>query len=543
MSEFYDVTYDEDVYCGVSLEDIESVFPVSDSSENAKDTGEDEEESLLLSSSRLRGTMKIMHCMASTLVSSNAGLRNMRRFIWGYFLGAYKAVYIDELIKEVKVKRNLFWELVEKHRIDKIRSMRTLNPQLFHPLAPVERNPWEMSQRSSELLDEIWQDVERTYQERSLFTKDSVRKTLQRVLYVWSKEHAYISYKQGMNELLAVIYIICYRDQLRDVDSSAYPQFSTLCSDDEKDIEADAYTLFDALMSLEMQMMYDSSACKAPLVKNCRRYSINLEHVASQLNRSRSDPRNPFIARTKFIYNVLLKDYDGPLFNHLQKIGIEPHVFLMRWIRLVFSREFNVNETLQLWDTIFAYHFIATIDGKDLPQFEFEMIDFFAVAMLSFVRLNLMENDINYCLQRLFKFPPIEDISHLISKAQKIRASYRKRAESTNRHASEKSFVGNAASSVTDNNRPDNGKASVVQKHSIEKLAQHVDQENAVPQINNGTSSTAPMSVKRCDSASSYVSPQGSDVSASQLINVRHELDEVASRVYKMYEKALLINE
>lgn len=372
----------------MTLEDIATVLPLSRPSDDAAEVQDDDANVKTRLYPFSTGNIDLMHQLASNITLGNTPLRNMRRVVWGYFLGVYDAADVHTLVKDIDARRATYWDLVEAHRIDKIATIKSLDPQLFHPLAPVERNPWELSQRSRELLDEIWQDVERTYQERSLFTKDPVRKTLQRILYVWSKEHPYISYKQGMNELLAIIYIVCYRDQLREPDAQASQQYAKMFSTDEKDFEADAYTLFDALMSLEMQLMYDTAAANAPSMKSAAHHSVNLQRVASEAGQAKMEPRNSFIARTSYIYSSILKEYDSQLLSHLLNIGIEPHVFLMRWIRLIFSREFNVNETLNLWDTVFADHFLGKLAKKELPQYEFEMIDFFAVAMLTFVREN-----------------------------------------------------------------------------------------------------------------------------------------------------------
>ena len=53
-------------------------------------------------------------------------------------------------------------------------------------------------------------DLSRTYQDIDLFLQSKTKNLLADVLFIWSKENTDISYKQGMNELLAVFYLAFY---------------------------------------------------------------------------------------------------------------------------------------------------------------------------------------------------------------------------------------------------------------------------------------------------------------------------------------------
>ncbi|CDR95195.1 TBC domain containing protein,putative [Babesia bigemina] len=530
----YDITYDEDCYCGVTSDDFDAILRRSKRADDGAVGSSDSEASSSGGDDSERSIDAAMQRLAASVTAMQVGIENMRRVVWGYFLGVYTADTMEELLAAVRQKRERYWELVKKHRQDNLKSMQALNPQLFHPLAPVERNPWEQNQRSRELLDEIWQDVERTYQERSLFKSESVRKTLQNVLFVWSREHDYISYRQGMNELLAVVYIVCYRDQARPADSTADSAFAEICSGDAKDLEADAYTLFDALMCLEIQLMFDNAATKMPSIKSYEVRSANLAHIVALPGRAKANnTHNSFIARTKFIHSRILKDYDPALFKHFQDIELEPHVFLMRWIRLIFSREFNVNETLCLWDAVFADHHATTLEGQRLPEFQFELVDFFAVAMMSYVRLNLLENDINYCLQRLFKFPPIENISLLIAKAHKIRRQF-------NKLDSGKSAVANADSAARASGSIPWVPVDDGSHVSLDKTMR-ARTPRAASRTSHEAGRTPYMSLERMDSnASAFASPSESGLSVSTE-GLRHALEGVAARIYRLYEEAFAV--
>ncbi|AFZ81109.1 hypothetical protein BEWA_005170 [Theileria equi strain WA] len=431
MDTYNELSYDEECYSGITYDDFIANFPIS-----CHNSSRSSSEQLDLFGATQRDDLSIsnplsanIHNIARKIVSLKGFLKNNRRIFWGYFLGAYNEDTLQKLTTFILDSRKKYWNLVDHYKKNNsIMAIQTLDPQIFHPLAPIETNPWAKSQLSKELMEEIWQDIERTYQERTLFQMESVRKSLQRILYVWSMEHSYISYKQGMNELLAIIYIVCYRDQIKyPLDHSSdctIDNFEILYSSSQNDIEADAFTIFSSLMTMDLQLMYDISAIK--LLKSADIQTQNRFNTLLQSNMHSSEPKNPLIARCNYIYNHLLKDNDLTLYAHLKDIDLEPHLFLIRWVRLIFSREFNVNETLNLWDAILADHYLDVMN-KNTPKtshFQLHLIDYFSVAMLIFVRENLMENDISYCLQRLFKYPPVEDISHLALKAFDIKRRY-----------------------------------------------------------------------------------------------------------------------
>ena len=62
----------------------------------------------------------------------------------------------------------------------------------------------------SDFARQIWKDVTRTQQTIAWFVEAETQKLMHRILLVWSLAHQDVGYKQGMNELLAVLlYLIC----------------------------------------------------------------------------------------------------------------------------------------------------------------------------------------------------------------------------------------------------------------------------------------------------------------------------------------------
>lgn len=86
-------------------------------------------------------------------------------------------------------------------------------------------------------------------------------------------------------------------------------------------------------------------------------------------------------------------------------IGSRESSFFSRWLRLLFGREFPIQDLLFLWDAIFA-------DGPP-----FTLVDYIFVAMLVFIRDLLLECDYTGCLHYLMRYPPVTDVNRLLAVA------------------------------------------------------------------------------------------------------------------------------
>lgn len=84
---------------------------------------------------------------------------------------------------------------------------------------------------------------------------------------------------------------------------------------------------------------------------------------------------------------------DPELKTHLEGLDIVPQVFLIRWIRLLFGREFDFQSVLTLWDVIFA----------EDPSLE--IVDHICLAMLLRIRWHLLDSDYNNALGNLLRYP------------------------------------------------------------------------------------------------------------------------------------------
>ena len=273
-------------------------------------------------------------------------------------------------------------------------------------------------------------DLSRTYQDIDLFLQSKTKNLLADVLFIWSKENSDISYKQGMNELLAVFYLAFYpyyyvtrtkpkpnkndilnyikdnqsiEDHLEDI----YIYFN-----DEDEFKSDLFFIFDSLMKRGVKGLFNQNK----LDKSDSNY--NLFELFPNRFKDNVDDDVPTLINRRC--NILIKEklrvLDSQLYDHFTQIDLNCSIFLQRWLRCLFNREFQYKEVLILWDSIFAYEFSNIRNQK----YHLMYMDFIAIAMILRIREQLKRNDQNECFTTLFKYPQIDNILDLVKLSDKV---------------------------------------------------------------------------------------------------------------------------
>ena len=188
------------------------------------------------------------------------------------------------------------------------------------------------------------------------------------VLFIFCKLNPDVGYRQGMHEVLAPILWVVERDAIDLGESSKILGEDALVNAmfDAEHIEHDAFALFGQIMQ-SAKNFYEQTTV--------------------------SGRENPMVARSRRIFNDLLPLVDERLAKHLESIDVVPQVFLMRWIRLLFGREFAFDDMLTVWDVIFA------------EDTTLEVVDHICLAMLLRIHWDLVEADYNVALTLLLKYP------------------------------------------------------------------------------------------------------------------------------------------
>ncbi|KAI9795176.1 MAG: hypothetical protein M1816_000198 [Peltula sp. TS41687] len=267
------------------------------------------------------------------------------------------------------------------------------------PLADDQNSPWITLRQDEILRAEIYQDIERCMPENAYFREGRVQRILLDVLFIFCKLNPDIGYRQGMHELLAPVLWVVEKDAIqpkslekhRGSDGSGDGLLRDLL--DAKYLEHDVFTLFSLVMQTA-RTFYELGD---------KDQGVNALQVGATI----SSPReSPIIERSRRIHHDYLARVDPELARRLTAMEILPQIFLIRWIRLLFGREFNFDQLLRLWDAFFA----------EDPALE--LVDLICVAMLLRVRWQLVRADYSSALGILLRYPTSASKSHGVSFVQ-----------------------------------------------------------------------------------------------------------------------------
>ena len=314
--------------------------------------------------------------------------------------------------------------------------------KINNPLSTSSSSPWRQYFHSSELSQLITADLVRTHPESGFFQSDSIQSLMLNVLLVWAKLNPQYEYRQGMNELLAPLVLVVFKDCRAVVDpspssstssSSSSPPSSSFPSPlsallDRHYAEHDVFALFRQLMTTMAPFFakIDQKPQPRPSSTTIRTSSPSSSSAEDDLLIGPPPPppsHSPILLKCHHIHHDLLSALDPALYKQLNAQQVQPQLYGLRWYRLLFAREFHVIDVCQIWDVLFSQQSaVTTTTGMAGGAGGgggggYVMADYFCVAMLHYVRQELLKGDNTDCLRRLLKFPPVESIRSLVDRA------------------------------------------------------------------------------------------------------------------------------
>uniref|UniRef100_A0A1I8G8Z1 Rab-GAP TBC domain-containing protein n=1 Tax=Macrostomum lignano TaxID=282301 RepID=A0A1I8G8Z1_9PLAT len=271
--------------------------------------------------------------------------------------------------EETQAWRSRYSELKQQHCIDISKLSRSPDSQatdlrVHNPLSQDSRSPWYRFFRSEETRHIIYQDVRRTFPEIQYFHAADVQEKMISTLFCFAHTSPLL-YRQGMHEVLAPLLFVLHSDQLA---------FQHAC---------ELYSATPPVMEL------------VPFAK-----------PAEDRN------GNPIVEKLATIGERILRVHDLELYLHLEKLEVAPHLYGIRWMRLLFGREFPLQDLLVVWDAVFA-------DGYDAG---FGLVDYIFVAMLINIRSLLLASDFSGAMTYLMRYPQGSDVNFIVSLAYHLRA-------------------------------------------------------------------------------------------------------------------------
>ncbi|OQR93818.1 hypothetical protein ACHHYP_02253 [Achlya hypogyna] len=250
---------------------------------------------------------------------------------------------------------------------------------------------------ASLLLHTIHRDVVRTRCAMPYFRDGPVQTMLIRVLFIFAQEHPAMAYHQGMGELLAVIVYLLYIEQYPREPASGSPRdgrwsFETVSMapggqvvddgapwDDSSYVHVDVIDVgrdpvaidkdrFLASRPFAADASKPTTACKEAIVDllstvtsgeaiEADAYSL-LERLMSRMVGVFCPASSPTAAslhsQLERIQYELLPRADPELARHLGELHIVPEVYLLKWVRLLFAREFQMHQVWAVWDAVLS---------------------------------------------------------------------------------------------------------------------------------------------------------------------------------------------
>eukprot|EP00042_Codosiga_hollandica_P054996 m.757957 g.757957 ORF g.757957 m.757957 type:complete len:778 (-) comp59028_c0_seq3:71-2404(-) len=319
----------------------------------------------------------------------------------------------DEWKPAVTVARSIYERDRQELIVDPRKANENVDLRVHNPLSLEEDSPWQQYFHDQELRQTIEQDVNRTFPELELFRSSAVQQDLSDILFCYAKRYSTFGYRQGMHELLATAYLVVEREAL---DASQHiPGESSLTQADRdlmvfmlsrEHVAHDASTLFHKVMSVTYKW-FEPSAESASF---SRVQSKAGDIFSAPFQKRKEEPEERSAIHNKLLrIQEILNSHEAILYSRLQNLGIPAQIYGLRWLRVLFGREFHLENTLMLWDTLFA----------DSPRLD--LADYVCVSMLCYIRDDLLRGDYSDCLRRLMKFPPVGDVRFIVEQALHIR--------------------------------------------------------------------------------------------------------------------------
>ena len=108
---------------------------------------------------------------------------------------------------------------------------------------------------------------------------------------------------------------------------------------------------------------------------------------------------------------------DLDLFRMIKMQDVKTKSFLLRWIRCMHTREFSLENSFFIWDSIFLdYH-----ESPKSKSNSFEFIDSMCLAMFIYMRKSALSTETAYGIQQIYqKYPEMKkggDLEELIGLA------------------------------------------------------------------------------------------------------------------------------
>eukprot|EP00750_Incisomonas_marina_P027980 INCI6311.2.p1 GENE.INCI6311.2~~INCI6311.2.p1 ORF type:complete len:393 (+),score=70.21 INCI6311.2:81-1259(+) len=340
-----------------------------------------------------------------------------RGVYWRFFAGLLDpedpSSWLDSLAKAKNSYTERKEELMKDPSQQEDHDLDTCNP-----LSISEDNPYQEFYKITQLIEEIDLDLQRCCINGvpdDFFQQPEILSMMRGVLTVWSTDNPDTSYRQGMHEVLGTVILALLPIQEIKIDDSADGPDNACVREmaSASQIEADCHFVFNYIMK-ELQTVYrvqTDAERKAQIakIKAAAKLSAGGGIAASSDGLSMQAPLQ---AVCETVQNRLILAIDRKLYERLTSFRVVPTIYVMKWARLLFIRDFPIDDIFVIWDfLLWEMHRGASL---------LRNIENIGAAMVYYNKAYLMnpkcgEND---ALHRLMRFPEVEDVRTLCRQAK-----------------------------------------------------------------------------------------------------------------------------
>ena len=339
--------------------------------------------------------------LLSFSLDGKTGIELMRSFSWKIYLNVLSSdenATLKTWLEETFNMRNEFNK--------KVKELMNIKKYRGDPLGGFDGGQWGDFFDKADIKHLIKIDVDRTFQDRDLFCENSIKDMEYNILYLFAKVNQPTSYKQGMNDILAMLIYSLYpyyrKSKINEYNNELFDKWVENPTSNIDDI----YNFFHDENYFQSDLFY--------LRVNLMNFGVNKFYEDVDETKNPGESKNYLVKRCENISEKKLKLQNSRLYYHFVNIGIDPGVVLQRWIKCLFTREFHPQDCSIIWDAIFANEIME-------PSEDLNYVDYFSIAMLDFISDELLRKDQSECFKRLFQYPPLESMTTLISLTSRIK--------------------------------------------------------------------------------------------------------------------------
>jgi len=199
---------------------------------------------------------------------------------------------------------------------------------------------------------------------------------------------------EGMSELAGFLFSVVLTDTQKDFSDPRIAQILSL-----ENLELNTFLLFDRLMKVKMKEFY--------------RFEDKTQVKKKEI---------PINRKSGLIFKRLVRSLDEPFFQHLESLKFQPIISCLKWVRLLFLREFEITQSLLVWDfllkqinfktEVFDFKNNRVLKEDNSSVLYFDILDFLCAALYFKQRENLMnqqtEISVVQVLQENLNCPAVE---------------------------------------------------------------------------------------------------------------------------------------